>query len=213
MLRALIHGEAFSWNEYKNWPETERWELIDGHPYSMAAAPSVRHQSVAQELFMQLKLHFKNTKCQPFFSPTDVKFSDYDIVQPDLFVVCDEKQITEDYIDGAPALIIEIISKSNTKHDRCHKMKLYAKYNVKEYWLITPWSPLVEVFSLERGKYVLDNVYEEGDVIQSVQFPDLKIKFEDIFIFPVPLKEGPKDYFELREPPVHYGTVKGDESE
>jgi len=104
------HTEHFSYADYADWPDDERWELIDGEAYAMSPAPPVRHQSLSHNLSFQLELHFKRGPCRVFTAPTDVTLSDSDMLQPDLLVACDPKQITPRFIDGPPSLVIAIQS-------------------------------------------------------------------------------------------------------
>jgi len=80
--------QKYTWDDYRTWPDNERWEIIDGVAYNMTPAPSVKHQNVAGNFFSQLKQKLANKTCKPFIAPLDVILSEYDIVQPDVFVVC-----------------------------------------------------------------------------------------------------------------------------
>jgi Uma2 family endonuclease len=98
----------FSWTDYQGWPEGERWELIDGRAYNMSPAPTIKHQSVAGQLYAMIVQRLRGKPCRPFIAPTDVKFSEFDVVQPDILVVCDPNKITRTHIEGAPDLVVEI---------------------------------------------------------------------------------------------------------
>ena len=91
----------YTCSDYQQLPDDERWEIIGGEIFDMSPAPTTRHQSIAGELFRQMANHLHGKPCKPFIAPTDLKLSDEDVVQPDLMVVCDEKQITESHVDGA----------------------------------------------------------------------------------------------------------------
>lgn len=110
-------AQKYTWSDYLTWPAEERWEIIDGVAYNMTPAPSVRHQTVAAKLVSQLEQKLKNKRCKPFIAPVDVVLSEYDIVQPDVFVVCDKSKITEANIQGAPDLVIEILSPATAIKD------------------------------------------------------------------------------------------------
>jgi Uma2 family endonuclease len=79
------------------------------------------------KLSAELERFFRNSSCRPFAAPFDVKLSKEDIVQPDLMVVCDPEQIKETHIEGAPKLVIEIVSPASESFDRLAKMKLYER--------------------------------------------------------------------------------------
>ena len=111
----------------------------------------------------------------------DVKLSEHDVVQPDLLVACDPKQIQATYIDGPPRLVIEILSPSTLRHDRVRKLNLYARAGVAEYWLITPHPFMVEVLRHRDGLYTTVQVCTEHDILRSPAFPELNLHLQEIF--------------------------------
>jgi Uma2 family endonuclease len=100
----------FTYTDYITWPDEERWELIDGQAYNVTPAPSFRHQKIVFNFASLLRDALKGNPCVAGIAPTDVVFAEHDVVQPDVFVVCDEKKITEANIHGSPDLIIEVLS-------------------------------------------------------------------------------------------------------
>ena len=182
---ALAMGDCFTWEDYRTWPDSERWEIIGGEVFAMSPAPSLRHQTISVELAAQFQAHFRGKPCKVFPAPTDVKLSEEDVVQPDLLVVCDENQMKGTHIEGAPTLVVEILSPSSEAWDRVHKMRLYAASGVKEVWLITPYPWLAEKYVLDGDSYRLAQSCEKSDTLESVVFPDLKIELERVFDFPI----------------------------
>jgi Uma2 family endonuclease len=178
-------AERFTWADYQTWPDDERWEIIGGEPFAMLPSPTSRHQRISGQLFLCLALHFRGKQCRPFAAPVDVKLSDEDVVQPDLLVVCNPRQIKRTHIEGAPRLVVEILSEHSVLHDRMRKTALYARAGVRELWLVTPFPSLVEVFQLQRGAYRLAAAYPKEQELVSPTFPDLKIKLADVFDFPL----------------------------
>ena len=161
--------QKYTWNDYLTWSAEERWEIIDGVAYNMTPAPSVKHQIVAGNSFSQLKQKLANRTCKPFIAPTDVILSEYDIVQPDVFVVCDKNKITEANIKGAPDLVVEILSPSTALKDLREKKNLYEKFGVKEYIVIDPLEEYVERFWLGG-----DGIYNKGEVFGPQEVLPLK---------------------------------------
>jgi Uma2 family endonuclease len=157
---------------------------------------------VCGELHALLHAHFKGRPCRPFLSPIDVRFSEHDVVQPDLIVVCEESRITATHIEGPPTLVIEILSPSTQRHDKVRKLRLYAAAGVKEYWLFQPYPALAEVLSLQGTGYRVAGTYTEADELVSPCFPDLTINLRDIFPEP---DEGIE---EIRETPPPYPTQR-----
>jgi len=192
--------QRFTWADYQSWPDDERWEIIGGQPFAMSPSPTTRHQHISGQLSLSLTLHFRGKKCRPFAAPMDVKLSDEDVVQPDLLVVCNPSQIRRTHIEGAPRLVVEILSPDSILHDRMRKTALYARAGVRELWLVTPFPSLIEVFQLKRGAYRLEAAYPKEQELVSPTFPDLKIKLADVFDFPLEPGEEPK----VRERPAVY---------
>jgi Uma2 family endonuclease len=194
--------DNYTWSDYCSWPDNERWEIIGGESFAMAPVPGLRHQSIVVNLSAQLHAQFTGKKCVPFVAPTDVKLSEMDVVQPDLLVVCDEKQMKPTHIEGAPALIIEILSPSTMFYDKGRKMNLYAASGVKEVWLITPHPAVAEIYILKDGSYRLKRVFGRDDILTSPSFQELKLELKPVFDFPLEpeeqniyvIKEGPKTY-------------------
>ncbi|WP_028509134.1 Uma2 family endonuclease [Ruminococcus sp. NK3A76] len=120
-------------------PETnEKSELIYGEIVAQAA-PSIQHQRISREVSFQLVSYVKSKggKCEVFSAPTDVKLDEYTVVQPDIFIGCDPERFDKQKFNGAPDLVIEIVS-SNLTDDYSTKLELYKNSGVREYWIIDP---------------------------------------------------------------------------
>lgn len=156
----------FTWGDYCTWPDDERREFIDGVAYNMTPAPSIRHQHVAGKLYSRLEQWLANKACRPFIVPVDVVLSEYDIVQPDVFVVCDRNKITDANIQGAPEVVIEVLLPATALRDLREKKNLYEKFGVKEYVIIDPLEEYVERFCLcENGAYTKAEVFGPLEVL------------------------------------------------
>ena len=125
-------------------------EIIDGEHY-MAPSPSTYHQTVSRRLQFLLYDAIELTGAGVVFdAPTDVQFSDYDVVVPDIFVIQASRMqmISPSRVLGPPDLVIEIISPSSRAKDRGIKRKLYEQFSVPEYWLVNPEHHTIERFLL-----------------------------------------------------------------
>jgi Uma2 family endonuclease len=176
---------TYTWNDYRHWDDDRRWELIDGEAYAMSPAPSPRHQGILNRLARFWDEYLDNKPCRVLPAPVDVRLTDEDVVQPDLVVVCESDKITRTHIEGAPTLVVEILSDSTALYDRNRKLRLYARSGIKEVWLVTPYPWLVEVFLLDGASYRLAGTYTKTDRLQSPTFPDLCMDLEKIFDFPI----------------------------
>jgi len=152
--------ERFTYSDYVTWDDDERYELIDGIAYAMSPAPTTLHQRVLFGLGRQFadSLDNNDSPCALFLAPTDVRLNpdkaDDTVVQPDLLVVCDERQVTIPCILGAPALVVEVLSPPSTERDTQIKFERYLRAGVPEYWVVDPERKMVYVHHLSNGNYV-----------------------------------------------------------
>ena len=118
-----------------------RHEIIDGVHY-VTPSPVLRHQQLIGRLFVAIAnfLEEHPEVGQAFLSPLDTVFSPWDVVEPDLvFVAADQLDIlTEPNIQGAPALVVEILSPSTRRRDLGIKRQLFDRGGVREYWVVDP---------------------------------------------------------------------------
>jgi len=178
--------ERYTYKDYCQWNDGERWELIDGIAYNMSPAPSFRHQTISINLSTIINLALKGKKCRPGAAPTDVILSEDNVVQPDLFIVCDRKKITEQNIQGAPDVVFEIISPFTSKKDRWEKKALYERFGVKEYIIVYPEGNYVERYLLEAdGSYNKGELLEENDTLHLKAVPGLEIPLPEVFEFDI----------------------------
>ncbi|MBQ9478407.1 MAG: Uma2 family endonuclease [Selenomonadaceae bacterium] len=133
------------------------YEFINGEEYMMAR-PSYEHMRIEGNIFGMFDRYLRGKRCRPAFE-VDVYLSDEDHVIPDVVIVCNPDIINKKRIEGAPDLVVEILSRSTGKKDRTVKLMTYAKYGVKEYWIVDPANKSVEVYLLKDGAYDLDNIY------------------------------------------------------
>ena len=181
--------EFYTYEDYLTWSDEERCELIHGQVYNMTA-PSTLHQRVSMELCIQLGQHFRNTGCQVFAAPFDVRLPEKqeaesqtsNIVQPDISVICDKTKIDEKGCRGAPDWIIEILSPSTAAKDHIQKLALYERHGVKSYWLIHPTDKLVTMYQqLSSNTYGKPKIVEAKNTITVDLFPELTLNWQLIF--------------------------------
>ncbi len=174
-------GRKYTWDDYKNWPDGERWEIINGEAYSMTPAPTTKHQRISMQMTIALANHFRGKPCETFYAPTDVVLDQSNIVQPDLIVVCDKSKITEANIQGAPDLIIEILSQSTALKDKREKKDIYERFGVREYIIVNPMDDTLERYVLEDGQYGRQNIFNWDELFASKIFPGLEIGLKGVF--------------------------------
>ncbi len=180
--------QKYSYADLLNFPEDKRYEIIDGDLYLMSA-PTVIHQGILGEILYQIKNYLKGKKCKVFSSPIDVRLSgekddkkEFNVVQPDLLIVCDENKIQKNCILGAPDFIVEILSPSTSSMDRVKKFNLYQKFGVKEYWIVAPEEKNISVFLLNKeGIYTIPKAYYLTDKVPVNITRDLYIDLNNYY--------------------------------
>jgi Uma2 family endonuclease len=186
--KIISNGDRrFTYADYKAWEldAGERYELIRGKAYAMSA-PNDFHQAISGEIFRQIAnfLHGKPCKARP--APYDVRLfyeedeGDDTVVQPDISVMCDEKKRGTEGCRGAPDLIVEILSPSNTSEEYVRKFNLYLKAGVREYWVVAPELKTLQIFELQDGAY-RGTVYDSAAVVSSKVLEGLSITLSDVF--------------------------------
>ena len=173
--------KRFTHAEYLTWDDNQRWELIDGVPYNMTPAPRTKHQGILINLASRFHTHLAGKVCRPFIAPTDVVFDKHNVVQPDLLVVCDRSKITELNIQGAPDLVVEILSPSTCLKDRREKRGLYERFRVREYILVDPLNEVIERYSLLDGRYGAEEVFGWQETMSLLVLPELCLNWWEIF--------------------------------
>ena len=179
MSLAVRKDKTYTFTEYLTWDENERWEIIKGTAYDMTPAPKVRHQTIAGNLYIKLKTRL-DPDCYTGIAPTDVVFDETNVVQPDVFVVCDKSKITEKNIKGPPDLIVEVISEATEVKDRREKKNLYENFGIKEYILVYPERDYAERYYLDEGKSGVPEIYNWDEILNIYVF-ELDINLWEIF--------------------------------
>jgi len=181
----LVNG-IYTYADYLMWKIKDRVEILKGKIFKMSPAPAISHQSISFNLSGLFFMYFRNKPCKVFASPFDVVFKNKDgkedtVVQPDLCVVCDPEKLADGKrCQGAPDLIIEILSPGNSKKELKNKYELYQEAGVREYWLVHPQDEYMIINVLENNLYRALPPFVDKEVT-SVIFPDLSLQTEDIF--------------------------------
>ncbi len=173
--------KKYRYDDYVTWSDEERWELINGLPFNMTPAPSIKHQNTVGTIYSNLRLKLQGKGCRPFIAPADVVLSEFNVVQPDVFVVCNEEKITDTNIQGPPDLIIEVLSPSTALKDKREKKAIYEKYGVREYIIIDPMEFYLERFALKEGMYGESELLGPQDVLLLHSIESIEVPLWEIF--------------------------------
>lgn|SRR5574341_2006542 len=186
MAKREIPSTHLTYEDYLEFPDDgKRHEIIEGDHY-MTPAPRTKHQSVSINMAAEMSSFAKRGKLgRVLTAPCDVIFSDENVVQPDLLFVSAARAaiVTEDNVQGAPDIIIEILSESTRRKDEVTKRKLYERFGVSEYWIVDPELESVKIFKLAQEKYgrALELSNEANDVLTTDLLPGFCLPLTDIF--------------------------------
>ncbi|MDP9121169.1 MAG: Uma2 family endonuclease [Acidobacteriota bacterium] len=140
----------YRYADYLEQPDEPRCELLYGRFY-LSPAPSLPHQVAALVLWRWLDDLACSTGGLALAAPVDIVLTDHSVVQPDLiYLAAERRTLGVDHIEGAPDLLVEVLSPRTVRRDRGEKLKLYAESGVREYWLVDPALRQIE-FLLNRG--------------------------------------------------------------
>ena len=129
----------------------------------------------------------RQSPCEVFHAPFDVYLNLSDnntdsVVQPDIVVVCDQSKLDEKGCQGAPNLVIEILSPSSAQKDMKYKLKLYEEAGVPEYWIIDPAPRTVEILTLDAGRYRSLGIFTGQDTLPSRVLPAFPVAVAAFFM-------------------------------
>ncbi len=160
----------------------KRREIIDGDMF-VTPSPRFRHQDVVGSIHVALRNYLKSHPIGTVtLAPMDVILSDYDVLEPDLlFVLNEHRPIIQDWVRGAPDLVIEVLSPTTQAVDCGPKLKAYARFGIPEYWIVDPEKNAVEVYRLKERSYQLAQVLGEEEILSSPLLPGLALALRDIF--------------------------------
>ena len=173
----------FTVKDYMSTPEGTRYQLLDGEMI-LAPSPTDKHQMVLANLAFAVRQFVQQHQLgRVRLAPLDVVLSDHDVAQPDLMFISNERAsvITEANIQGAPDLVVEILSPSTAGYDQGYKRALYAQHGVREYWLVDPDAETVAVLVLGEDGLNPHQVFETGQTLESPLLAGLSLELEGLF--------------------------------
>jgi len=188
----LDETQRYTYADYLTWLDDKRRELIKGFIHLMSA-PNELHARISFNwgLWAGNFIRKRKGKCRIYHAPFDVRLplnnetedeKIYDVVQPDICVICDLSKLDEKGCLGAPDLIVEVLSPSTLKYDWNYKFNLYEAAGVREYWIVDPKAKVVTVFLLQPdGRYDLGTVYECHQKAPVRIFNGLEIILNELF--------------------------------
>ncbi len=169
--------------DYLETSDDERYELLNGE-LVMTPAPLLYHQYVLGKLYAKMAAFVDERDLgDVYFAPTDVVLSDTDVVQPDLLFVSKRRKhiLTRENVQGAPDLVVEILSPATAERDRTLKLDLYARHGVHEYWIVDPDARTIMVLRRGERRFEVAGIYGAEQTARSPILEGFSIALDEIF--------------------------------
>lgn len=184
-MPAVEKKKKYTAEDYMLLEEGAPFQLIN-NDLVMSPSPLIIHQDILFALSETIVLYnIKEPKGKWLYAPMDVRFDEGNVLQPDIFFISEERkaEIVKERIEGAPDLIIEILSPSNAYYDLRQKKDIYEKYGVKEYIIIDPIAQNADLYALKDGAYYLHQKAQKPEQLNSLILPGLAFDLNKIFNF------------------------------
>ena len=185
-METLLAEQKITVREYLGRDDFEpgfTYELINGEIVKKTS-PHPRHQIISANLFRELDNFIREKKLGiVLFAPVDVFLDEENALVPDLIFISETRKaiITDNGVEGAPDLVVEILSPGTAKYDRGDKMKVYKKHRIPEYWLVDPKLKSVEIYTFMDGDYELKELVMETGLAQSTVLQGFTLDVEKTF--------------------------------
>ena len=179
-------GLKLTYDDFVLFPDDgKRHELIDGEHY-VTPSPNMRHQQISMNLTLMIGSWLEaHPQGRLFYAPFDVVFSKFDVVEPDVLYVSNERShvLTAPNVQGAPDLVIEIGSPSTRQRDETIKRRLYERSGVSEYWIVDPDIDVVRAYRRSGDSFARPTELsrEADDVLTTSLLPGLELPLARIF--------------------------------
>ncbi len=184
MATAVYARPPLTYQEYRLLPEDgKRYELMEGDLF-VSPAPSPWHQTVSGRMLHMLMTQLQDSGLARVFpAPIDLVLEPESVVQPDLVQVGRARKhiVTERAIEGAPDVVVEILSPGSRDRDKHIKRRLYERFAIPEYWVVDPDLGRIEIWRIEAGRYGIRAQLDRASTLTSPDFPELSIPLLPLF--------------------------------
>ena len=179
----MVTTHRLTYQDYANLEGDERYELLDGR---LVPVPSrnTAHQAASIRLMSEMYFFIEENGLGRLYpAPFDVLFTNSDVVQPDLLFISGDRKhiITPDNVQGAPDMVVEILSPATSRMDWHDKRELYALHGVREYWIVDPTHRIVSVLQLRDGVLEITQTCTEGDAADSAVLEGFSVSLAELF--------------------------------
>ena len=170
-----VHGAGkLTYEDYVSLPDDgRRYEILDGE-LAVSPSPTSVHQLISQNLEFAMSAWVRTRNLgRVWHAPLDLILEPTVVVQPDIFFISSEHAsiVSRRGVEGAPDLVIEILSDSTAARDRGVKMQIYARHGVGRYWIVDPDRRTLEVHPLRGRAFELAATYASNEIAR-LDVPD-----------------------------------------
>jgi Uma2 family endonuclease len=188
-LSDLDINKTYSYADYYSWTFEERVELINGKIFNLESSPGTEHQRLSGRIVNSFYNYLKGKPYEVFAAPFDVRLPKqskndedvFNVVQPDLCVICDRSKIDERGCLGVPDIVIEILIAGDNRKELKDKFELYESAGVKEYWIILSISKTFLKYILKDGHFLSSRLLTFGDLIITPILPGFSLNLDELF--------------------------------
>lgn len=183
MLDDIPLKETYTYEDYAKLPEGAPYQLIGGE-FVMTLSPTPYHQEISQKLeFRILSYIEKNNLGRLYHAPLDVFLSEGDVYQSDIMFISRKRLeiIGKKKIEGAPDIVIEVLSPGTAYYDLRKKYKVYEEHGVREYWIVDPELKKIEVYENQNEKFKIYSEAEGEGTVSSKVLDKLIISLHEVF--------------------------------
>ncbi|MFN3480485.1 MAG: Uma2 family endonuclease [Thermodesulfovibrionales bacterium] len=173
----------YTYEDYARLPEGAPYQLIGGE-LIMTPSPVPYHQIISRKIEFELVKFVDDRRLgEVIDAPMDVYLSETETYQPDIIFISNERLniIGEKKIEGAPDLVIEILSESTAYYDLRHKKRVYERTGVKEYWIVDPMEKSIEVYENVNGEFKIYSQAIEKGKVNSKLLEGFGVELEKVF--------------------------------
>jgi len=177
-IQPIAKMTAESYFQLDDYQEHDLIQLINGEVL-IGMPPIPKHQRIVREILVMLTLLAREVGGEALDSPIEVYLDEYNVYEPDVLYMSPDSNCTVKgkRLEGAPELIVEVLSPSTAKYDKREKYAGYEQHGVQEYWIVDPVHELIDVWTLDAGKFVHQGAYSAEDKFTSVVLKsDVEVK-------------------------------------
>ena len=173
----------FSTEDLAQMPDDgKRYEVLEGD-LAVSPSPNPQHQRIVLHCASFFQTLEQQGLGQVFTAPLDVVFDHHNVVEPDVLFVCQDHLniVTDANIQGPPDVVVEVLSPSTRDRDPGVKVHLYARFGVREYWIVDPDNQTLTMYHLTADGYLPWGPYTRYETVTSPLFPDHPLSVTDLF--------------------------------